>query len=774
MTKDQRLKMNSCPSNTELCNIRQEAMELAGIGVIRYKLDGTILFIDQQAVSILELENEYPNPNDVTGKNISDLFVYDYPNLLIRDKIIKQGELRYLEYDFKTLTGKEKWVNFSAYLIEDPKIGEKVIQVVLHDITYLKQLELLTLTQRDLSIGLSAISDLKEALYLCIDAAIEVSGMDCAGIYLVSENSELDIATYKGFTREFVQSASHYDSESPSTKLVLEGKPIYTRHQEMSIPIKNTRKQEKLRAIAVIPILHNEKVIACLNIASHTMDDVPDSARNALESIASRVGSAIARLKAEEALIKSEKEFRLLAESSSDIIWTIDTDMRFTYASPSVRFILGYTKEEMLSLSVKDVLTPASYRDFQKAFRQRNEAKRLETGMNLTIRIELELIRNDKTTIWTEVVTNPLRDEKSQLIGDIGIIRDITLRKQSEEKLLESEEKYRILIDDAPLGIYYNDLQGKFLFGNKKAEEIIGYKKEELTNKYFLKLKLLSPKEIIKAAKLLALNQMGRSTGPDSFVLKMKDGLKKDVEINTSLINIRGKKVVLGMVSDISKRIETEKHLKSLIFEKEALIKEVHHRVKNNFQIISSLLDLQSGSIKDKQAFKLFKESRNRIRSISLIHEKLYISENLSEIDFGDYIESLTNSLLYSFGFTPETVKFKINVSGIFFEIGTAIPCALIINELVTNSFKHAFKDNRNAEINILLITDNYREYTLIYADNGSGFPAGYDLRKPETLGLQLVNTLIKQIHGTIELENQAGAAFRITFPTGKYKPNKQ
>ena len=288
MTKDQRLKMNSCPSNTELCNIRQEAMELAGIGVIRYKLDGTILFIDQQAVSILELENEYPNPNDVTGKNISDLFEYDYPNLLIRDKIIKQGELRYLEYDFKTLTGKEKWVNFSAYLIEDPKIGEKVIQVVLHDITYLKQLELLTLTQRDLSIGLSAISDLKEALYLCIDAAIEVSGMDCAGIYLVSENSELDIATYKGFTREFVQSASHYDSESPSTKLVLEGKPIYTRHQEMSIPIKNTRKQEKLRAIAVIPILHNEKVIACLNIASHTMDDVPDSARRGNEPLSRR------------------------------------------------------------------------------------------------------------------------------------------------------------------------------------------------------------------------------------------------------------------------------------------------------------------------------------------------------------------------------------------------------------------------------------------------------------------------------------------------------
>jgi len=207
-----------------------------------------------------------------------------------------------------------------------------------------------------------------------------------------------------------------------------------------------------------------------------------------------------------------------------------------------------------------------------------------------------------------------------------------------------------------------------------------------------------------------------------------------------------------------------EEQLKASLQEKEVLLKEIHHRVKNNLQIISSLLNLQSEYIQDKQYLELFKISQNRIKSMALIHEKLYQSKDLARIEFAEYIQDLVNSLFGSYKVNSDTITLKIDVEQVFLGLDAAIPCGLILNELVLNSLKHAFPTGNSGEINIQFYLNNENKFNLIISDNGIGFPQDFDFINAESLGLQLVNALTNQLEGTIELNGRVGVEFKITF----------
>ena len=225
----------------------------------------------------------------------------------------------------------------------------------------------------------------------------------------------------------------------------------------------------------------------------------------------------------------------------------------------------------------------------------------------------------------------------------------------------------------------------------------------------------------------------------------------------------------LVVLRDVTKRKHADEELKrsnealsASLHEKEVLLKEIHHRVKNNLQIVSSILSLQSGNACSESQATLLRESQDRIRSMALIHEKLYRSKDLSRINFGDYVSSLTASLAHSYIASP-AVRIRVDVRDIFLDIDMAIPCGLIINELVSNSFKYAFRDGRAGEVYISL-SGNSQTYTLVVSDNGTGLPPGTDFRNTPSLGLQLVNTLVSQLEGTIELDLEKGTSFKITF----------
>ena len=224
-------------------------------------------------------------------------------------------------------------------------------------------------------------------------------------------------------------------------------------------------------------------------------------------------------------------------------------------------------------------------------------------------------------------------------------------------------------------------------------------------------------------------------------------------------------KAVVERLEQFIERKLAEKEIRASLKEKEVLLQEVHHRVKNNMQIISSLFNLQSGRIKDKQAFEIFKSSQNRVRSMALIHERLYQSKDLTRVDFAEYTQGLTTHLFSSYGINTNVIKPHIDIKDVSLDINTAIPCSLIINELVSNSLKHAFPGEKKGEIKIAMHTINKNEIELIISDNGVGLPKGMDFRKTESLGLHLVNLLAEdQLHGDIKLDRTKGTSFNIRF----------
>ncbi|MCP4542217.1 MAG: GAF domain-containing protein [Chloroflexi bacterium] len=214
---------------------------------------------------------------------------------------------------------------------------------------------------------------------------------------------------------------------------------------------------------------------------------------------------------------------------------------------------------------------------------------------------------------------------------------------------------------------------------------------------------------------------------------------------------------------EIKERIRAEEQIKASLKEKEVLLKEIHHRVKNNLQVISSMLRLQARNVDDQLTLQVLEESQNRIRSMALIHERLYRSQDLAKVDFGVYIRDLAIHLVHSYKTYSGGVDLDVNVEDIFLDIDTAIPCGLIANELICNSMKYAFPSNDRGKINVDVYV-NQEQLTMIISDDGVGIPPDLDYRNTGSLGLQLVNALVDQLEGSIELYNNEGTEFKITF----------
>ena len=215
---------------------------------------------------------------------------------------------------------------------------------------------------------------------------------------------------------------------------------------------------------------------------------------------------------------------------------------------------------------------------------------------------------------------------------------------------------------------------------------------------------------------------------------------------------------------DISKHKRSEDQMRSSLVEKEVLIREIHHRVKNNLQIISSLLHIQSSKITSEEMVSMFTNCQNRVKSIALIHEKLYQTNSFTRVDFGSYTKNLVYYLFRMFDVKSDKVTLKLNVENVFLPMDTAIPCGLIINELVTNSLKHAFSDERRGEIVIETVYHSNNKFTLTIKDNGKGIPEDVDYYNSRTVGFNLINSLVRQLGGNLVINRSEGTEFKITF----------
>jgi two-component sensor histidine kinase len=257
---------------------------------------------------------------------------------------------------------------------------------------------------------------------------------------------------------------------------------------------------------------------------------------------------------------------------------------------------------------------------------------------------------------------------------------------------------------------------------------------------------------------LRAIEESAASGTPVVFeFLSQDDGVKRFFEARVVAV---GSDEAIALVHDVTAHKTAEEAAR-----REILLKEIHHRVKNNLQVISSLLDLQARAARDPGTARLLRESKDRVRSMSLIHEKLYMNGNTEGVRFAEYVKDLTARLCHSFSCAEATIGVELDVEDVTLDMDTSVPLGIIINELVTNALKYAHPDGGSGRVRISLRSGDGSMLTLSVRDDGVGFPADVDYRSPSTLGLRIVNTLASQLHGTLALEKGPGAAFSLSFP---------
>lgn len=348
---------------------------------------------------------------------------------------------------------------------------------------------------------------------------------------------------------------------------------------------------------------------------------------------------------------------------------------------------------------------------------------------------------------------------------------ELAERKQAERALKESERLYHSLVDAMNEGMAMIDEDGQFNFANKQFCKILGYPMSEIMEAHWTALYDEGAQKVI--LEQLEKREEGSS---ESYELEntRKDGKKIWISISPKPVydeggNVKGS---MGLVQDITERKVTEEQIKASLNEKELLLREIHHRVKNNMQVISSLLRLQADRIDDKGYAVMLKESQLRIQSMSLIHEKLYLSNDFANIDFKGYVKTLANTLIKSHGVDYDKISLCMEIEDVSLDIENAIPCGLIINELLSNSLKYAFPEEREGEISICLRSISEGMLELVVADNGIGLPEDLDIRNTNTLGLYLVTMLAeRQLDGEVEMKRAVGMECSIMFNKQDYKP---
>ncbi|WP_428568295.1 MAG: PAS domain S-box protein [Solidesulfovibrio sp. DCME] len=466
------------------------------------------------------------------------------------------------------------------------------------------------------------------------------------------------------------------------------------------------------------------------------------------------------RLRAERHLRESEAKYRLLADNAHDLIFILDAAFRPTFVSPSVRRLRGISVEEAMTETFEDMMTPESA---AKAWEQAAQIRNGGPAHHVVQRLELEARHKDGGTVWIESVVRPLFDASGTFTGVLGVGRDITERRRIEEDLRRSREFLRMILETIPDPVFVKDSDHRFVTVNGALCAMLGQPAAAIIGK--------ADKDFVPAEEaevFIARDRLVLETGKDDIYEEgMTDqlGVKHIFVTRKGLfVDASGARFIVGVIRDVTEDKAKEQRLRDSLLEKEVLLKEVHHRVKNNLQVISSLLYLQKDTIEDPAVQIIFEESRNRISSMALIHEELYRSGDLARVDLKEYLERLTPKLIQSLR-GERTIGFALELEECRVPVDKAIPFGLIVNELVTNAVKHAFTGRASGNVRVAVT----READLVRAvveDDGVGLGDDFHPDTVKSLGMQLVVQLTRQLRGALSFgSSTAGTVFRLSFP---------
>ena len=338
--------------------------------------------------------------------------------------------------------------------------------------------------------------------------------------------------------------------------------------------------------------------------------------------------------------------------------------------------------------------------------------------------------------------------------------------RTKDDRAVVSEDLFRLALEAAPTGMVMVDGNGLIVLVNAQLERLFGYSREELVGQ---PVEMLVPERFREHHPTFRRGFYDKPharaiAGNRDLYGRKKDGREVPVEIRLNPLVTPDGAFVLSSIVDITERKRAAAALEASLREKETLLNEVHHRVKNNLQVISSLLSLQAGYVKDHQLGEMLQDSQNRVHSIALVHEKLYRAGNLARINLGEYLETLTEHLQAALGDSLDRVQLVVEASDLELPLDSAVPCGLVVNELVTNALKHAFPDGRRGSVTVRAALGSGKKVTVSVADDGIGLGADVSLEHSGSMGLRLVTTLARQLAGQLVVSRNKGTLVELTF----------
>jgi PAS domain S-box-containing protein len=463
------------------------------------------------------------------------------------------------------------------------------------------------------------------------------------------------------------------------------------------------------------------------------------------------------------ALRESEARFRAIFHAQFQFIGLLSPSGVVLEANEAALSAAGASKESVIGRPFWETVWWAH--DPAQQGRLREAVARAASGRQ--VRFEASHPTSGGGLMWVDFSLTPFHDEGGDVVLLIPEGRDVTERKRAEEALRAQEERYRGLLEDQTEVVCRFRADGTILFVNAVYCRTFGRSAGELVGARWAPV--AHPDDVPRIEAELAALSAGRPiVRVENRVFDAAGRVRWMEFVNRGFFGPGGELVEVQSVGrDVTDRRQVEEKLRKSLDEKEVLLKEIHHRVKNNLQIVSTLLDLQSEHTADPGALEMFRESRGRVRSMALIHERLYGSQDMARVNFAEYVRRLADDLYRTYKTTGDRVRLEVDVDIPPLPVDVAIPCGLILNELLSNCFKHAFAGSAGGSVRVALRWEDGCN-VLVVADTGSGFPPGLDFRDTTSFGLQLVNTLVRQLHGGIDLAAGRGTTFTIRFPTAR------